>query len=299
MSAYYNEFKPEAAYMLRQLIKDGLIAAGDVDERSIVDVRADDLKGYKQVHFFAGIGGWSVALRQAMWADDRPVWTGSCPCQPFSSAGKQKGKADERHLWPVWFRIIAECKPAIVFGEQVAASIAHGWWDDVANDLESEGYACGAAILPACSVGKPHKRDRLWFVANATQPRTWCDHGGLWQGIARTGGGENSETCPEKTYDVGNTRLQRQAFYKKQTTRLEQSGERIHLPNTNGTEFTYDGEDALQWITYPDGKTRPIKLGIPLLAHGIQHRTPILHAFGNAIVPQVAAEFIKALNSQE
>lgn len=140
MPAYYNEFKPEAAHMLRQLIRYGLIAAGDVDERSITEVKANDLKSYTQCHFFAGIGGWSVALRLAGWDDDRPVWTGSCPCQPFSSAGKQKGKNDERHLWPVWFRLIAECRPAIIFGEQVAAAITHGWWDDVANDLESEGY---------------------------------------------------------------------------------------------------------------------------------------------------------------
>ncbi len=379
--------------MLRQLIRDGLIVAGDVDERSIVDVRADDLKSYTQCHFFAGIGGWSVALRLAMWADDRPVWTGSCPCQPFSSAGKQKGKADERHLWPVWFRLIAECRPAIIFGEQVAAAIAHGWWDDVANDLENEGYACGAAVLPACSVGKPHKRDRLWFVANATQSRTSNDYARLRQGFAGIDGGENAEPCPEPC-DVGNarqqpsgnesvgfggerqhsttagfgaetghrfadagimgdTRLQRQEVGEQQAAGFEQSGEGLALGNTElygcdgspqrgslgtgenqgrvlqserpsasefmaNTERTglerhggydrnhgaegwqeqdgYAGETDLQWLSCPDGKTRPVKRGISLLAHGVQHRTPILHAFGNAIVPQVAAEFIKAVS---
>jgi len=81
MSAYYNEFDPKAAAWLRELIKAGLIADGEVDERSIVDVRAVDLRGFRQCHFFAGIGGWSYALRLAGWSDDRAAWTGSCPCQ--------------------------------------------------------------------------------------------------------------------------------------------------------------------------------------------------------------------------
>src|SRR5665213_1024364 len=116
--------------MLRQLIKDGLIAPGDVDERSIVDARPEDLKGYTQCHFFGGIGGWSVALRLAGWPDGRPVWTGSCPCQPYSSAGKGKGQSDERHLWPAWFNLIKSVKPPVLFGEQVASAIAYGWLDE-------------------------------------------------------------------------------------------------------------------------------------------------------------------------
>lgn len=126
MTAYYNEFDPKAAAWLRELIKADLIAPGDVDERSIKDVQPNDLKGYTQCHFFAGIGGWSYALRLAGWSDDVPVWTGSCPCQPFSSAGKQKGTDDERHLWPDFMRLIRECRPSVVFGEQVAGSSVVG-----------------------------------------------------------------------------------------------------------------------------------------------------------------------------
>src|SRR3972149_3445728 len=119
--AYYNENDAYAAQWLRNLIAAGHIAPGDVDERSIIDVQADDLRGYTQAHFFAGIGGWSIALRLAGWDDDRRVWTGSCPCQPLSSAGQRKGHADERHLWPSFQRVIAECRPATVFGEKVAS----------------------------------------------------------------------------------------------------------------------------------------------------------------------------------
>src|SRR5215475_6796039 len=171
MTAYYNEIDPYAAQWLRNLIAAGLIAAGDVDERSIVDVRPDDLRSYRQCHFFAGIGGWSYALRLAGWDDARPVWTGSCPCQPFSGAGKRKAGADQRHLWPVWFRLIRECRPERVFGEQVEGASGLGWWDRVSADLEAEDYAVGAAVLGAHSVGAPHIRQRLFWMADAVGER--------------------------------------------------------------------------------------------------------------------------------
>jgi DNA (cytosine-5)-methyltransferase 1 len=118
MAAYYNKFDPGAAAWLRELIAAGLIADGDVDERGIEDVVPTELAGYTQCHFFAGIGGWSYALRLAGWPDDTPVWTGSCPCQPFSAAGKGNGFDDERHLWPSFQWLIQQCLPAVVFGEQ-------------------------------------------------------------------------------------------------------------------------------------------------------------------------------------
>ena len=165
MTAYYNEHEPYAAQWLRNLIAAGHIAAGDVDVRDIQDVTPDDLTGYTQCHFFAGIGGFSYALRLAGWPDDRPVWTGSCPCQPFSAAGKRAGADDPRHLWPSWVRLIRECRPVTAIGEQVASAITHGWLDGVSADLEAEGYTVGAVVLGAHSVGAPHIRQRLWWVA--------------------------------------------------------------------------------------------------------------------------------------
>ena len=167
MTAYYNELDPFAAAWLRELIADGLIADGDVDERSIVDVRPDDLAGYDQHHFFAGIGGWSYALRLAGWPDDREVWTGSCPCQPFSSAGKQEGTADKRHLWPTFFTLIAQCRPSTIFGEQVTSKLGREWLSGVRAEMETLEYAVGAADLCAASVGAPHIRQRLWWVGHA------------------------------------------------------------------------------------------------------------------------------------
>jgi DNA (cytosine-5)-methyltransferase 1 len=166
MTCYYNEIDPVAAAWLRNLIAAGHIAPGDVDERSIEDVRPDELVGYTQCHFFAGVGIWSYALRAAGISDDTRVWTGSCPCQPFSAAGEGDGFDDERHLWPAFFHLIEQCKPAIVLGEQVASKNADPWVDLVCHDLEAVGYAFGAVPFPAAGVGAPHIRDRLYWVAS-------------------------------------------------------------------------------------------------------------------------------------
>lgn len=168
---FYNEIDFKAAAWLRELIFNGLIPPGHVDTRSILEIKPDELKPYTQCHFFAGIGGWSLALQLAQWPTDRSVWTGSCPCQPFSVAGKGLGTSDERHLWPTFFNLIRECRPVVVFGEQVASGPALGWLDGVFSDLEGEDYACGATDLCAAGVGAPHIRQRLYWVADAQQSR--------------------------------------------------------------------------------------------------------------------------------
>lgn len=129
MTAYYNEIEPLKAEILREAIKAGAIAPGEVDERSIADVRPDDLRGFTQCHFFAGGGFWSLALRQAGWPDERPAWTASTPCPSFSAAGKGLGFSDPRHLWPEVERLARVHRPAVLFGEQVASAIGHGWLD--------------------------------------------------------------------------------------------------------------------------------------------------------------------------
>lgn len=167
MSAYYNEIDSFAAQWLRNLIAGGHIAPGEVDERSIEDVTPDDLRGFTQCHFFAGIGVWSHSLRLAGWPDDKPVWTGSCPCQPFSAAGKGDGFADERHLWPAFFHLISERRPQHVFGEQVASGSANAWFDLVQADLEGMDYALGLVPFTSASIGAPHIRERAYWVAHA------------------------------------------------------------------------------------------------------------------------------------
>jgi DNA (cytosine-5)-methyltransferase 1 len=198
--AYYNEFDYEAAAWLRELIKSGLIMDGEVDERDIKDVEPKDLAGFTQCHFFAGIGGWSLALQYAGWNTRRPVWTGSCPCQPLSCAGKRKGHEDKRHLWPEFHRLIRECKPVTVFGEQVASKLGIEWIDGISLDLEAINYAVGSCDLPASCVGAPHIRQRLWWVAQSAT-------GGL-QGVCQSGKRVSEPDEPSASSGLADSALQ-------------------------------------------------------------------------------------------
>lgn len=291
MATYYNEFDPKAAAWLRELINAGLIADGEVDERSITDVRADDLRGFNQCHFFAGIGGWSYALRLAGIPDDYPVWTGSCPCQPFSVAGINKGKSDERHLWPAFYDLIKQCRPVTVFGEQVEGAVRHGWLDDLQADMERENYACGFSVLGAHSVGSYHQRQRLYWVADSNDKRLerriflpectdeqFARPDGLASSMADA---ENKRCQPEQ--DKQPTRILREEFEPKK---------RIYGSSNLCTSVRAWSQP--DWIECRDNKLRPIKPGLEPLANGIPARVVRLRGYGNAIVPQVAAEFVSA-----
>lgn len=190
MVAYYNEIDPAAAHILQTLIGEGVIAPGVVDTRSIKEVQPNDLNGFTQCHFFAGGGLWSVAARLAGWPDDEPLWTGSCPCQPFSAAGKGGGEDDPRHLWPDLHRLISARRPAVVMGEQVAGAAGYGWFDGVRADLASERYASRSVDFPACSVDAPHQRNRQYWVAMADDESGECGTG------LREGGPQQDRDVP-------------------------------------------------------------------------------------------------------
>lgn len=166
MTAYYNEINPFMAEWLRNLIAGDHIAPGIVDERSIEDVIPDELREFTQCHFFAGLGGWSYALRLAGWPDNKPVWTASCPCQPFSSAGAGAGFDDPRHLWPHFAWQAKQRRPIRIFGEQSSSGRANAWFDLVQNDLEKMGYTFGLVPFPSACVGAPHERERAYWVAD-------------------------------------------------------------------------------------------------------------------------------------
>jgi DNA (cytosine-5)-methyltransferase 1 len=248
---YYNENNPELEPWLYELMRAGAIPAGYVDTRSVEDVTPNDLRGFTQHHFFAGIGVWALALRIAGWPDSRPIWTGSCPCQPFSTAGGKSGFEDERHLWPSWFHLIRQRKPNVIFGEQVASADGLTWLDLVCNDLEGADYAVGAVDLCAAGVGAPHIRQRLWFVGHAERP-----------GLE----GRQPQKLPGKGRGLeGRKPVESGGFWR-----------------------------AADWIACRDGKHRPVEPGTFPLAHGAAARVVRLRGYGNAIVPQAAAEVIRA-----
>ena len=286
MSSYYNENDRFAASWLRNLIASGHIAPGDVDERSIVDVRASDLAKYTQCHFFAGIGGWPHALRLVGWPDGRPVWTGSCPCQPFSTAGKHKGFDDERHLWPVFFNLIRERRPAIVFGEQVAR--ASEWLRLVRSDLEKVEYAVGAMPIEAASAGADHRRDRFWFVANHMGDAV-CQgpQGHAWDGYPR----------PKRPRAIGSASTPGGEFHlansESDDKRRPGQSDKSHSSQIQAGRLRA-AENDFDWVVGADGKARRVKRGIRLLAHGVPNRVGLLRGFGNAIDPRPAAAFIAA-----
>lgn len=301
MTAYYNEFDPFAAAWLRELIKDGLIADGVVDERSITEVEPNDIKEFTQCHFFAGIGGWSLAARLAGWSDDRPMWTGSPPCQPFSVAGNKKGKDDLRHLWPVFFNLIRECKPSVVFGEQVASAIRHGWFDDLQADMEAKDYATAMVVLPACGIGAPHKRDRLFYTAKRME-NTISERRRGWDVRCNEGDQRGSESKDEAKgscdssglADTNGSRQQGQRQLRQSfNTAQDRNREVSRVVNDDSFSSFWEGSD---YVYCRDGKYRqvPTEPSLFPLANGIPNRVGILRGAGNAIVPQVAAEVIKA-----
>ncbi len=298
---YYNEIDKAASAWLRELIKQNLIAPGEVDERDIRDVTPNDLKGFTQHHFFAGIGVWSYALRIAGWPDERPVWTGSCPCQPFSQAGLRRGTHDERHVWPAWHWLVKECKPDVIFGEQVASKDGLAWLDLVSTDLEGEGYAVGPVILPACGVGAPHIRSRLWVVA-----KRLADSGRV--GLPKLGEAhdfDGSHECRDVNDGRGEVGALRLAYSSSdgvgqharkllgdETQHEVGSEDGNHTPEPSGP--TRGHWQRADWLPCRDGKLRPVEPGTFPLAHGPPERVGLLRGYGNAIVAQAAAEVISA-----
>jgi DNA (cytosine-5)-methyltransferase 1 len=342
------------------LITWGLIPQGEVDERSIEDVEAKDLEGYRRCHFFAGIGGWPLALQIAGYSDEH-VWTGSCPCQPFSCAGKRRGESDERHLWPEFRRLIEECRPATVFGEQVASADGRRWFSGVRLDLETLGYGVGAADLCTASVSAPHIRQRLYWVADAAvlrrQPKQmqepariqrkmereaerrkqpydngtttgssfWSNSAaipcrdGKWRRVPRMGdpyGARRGEQCRAESMgaefkaaerggvpcrvaynnSVGREKLEKrngepeESGHEKRREDIDRGG------GKNRSRFEPRFESLFQRVA--DGLSDGMDLGriacaFPL-SEKIDGRAMLLKGYGNAIVPQLAAEFIGA-----
>ena len=260
MKVFYNEWDDYAASWLEKLGDNNHIPNGTVSRKSITDHSPHDFDGYDQCHFFAGIGGWPLALRLAGY-ENLPCWTGSPPCQPFSLAGKKLGVNDDRHLAPTWIKLIRAQKPTIIFGEQVASAIAHGWVDELKSNLETEGYAFGFSVLSGRVASAPHERKRIFFgaIKVADAHKMYGKGEQHW----KFGEQKGVETCActVRSSDIG--------------------------------RMLGQWEDCEIQTSEYDGKNRICKPGIPLLVNGIPGTMGGISGYGNAIIPQVAAFFIE------
>ena len=258
----------------------------------------------RHLDLFSGIGGFALAARWVGWETvgfceidpycqkvlrkhwpDVPIYddvrelrgetvghvdiiTGGYPCQPFSVAGKRRGEADDRHLWPEFARLIRELRPRWVLGENVAGHISMGL-DDVLADLEGLGYSWEAFVIPACAVDAKHRRARLWIVGNANNE-------------GESTGAINDETS-ELPQVVADTASSRQSG---QGQPLERGG------TTTAREGQTDNVESVsigaKWSSEPD---------VGRVVNGIPKRVDRLRGLGNAIVPQIAELIFRAIDS--
>lgn len=331
---YYNEIDVGAQRWLRELMHEGLIPRGHIDGRPIQDVRADDLRGYGTCHFFAGIGVWAYALGCASFDLGGVTWTGSCPCQPFSVAGKGGGFDDPRHLWPHWVRLIEECRPDRILGEQSAN--AGAWVDLVRTDLEALDYAFGSPDLPAAGFGGAHIRPRFYWLADADNAEWWADrapgnvgdwpHAGRVQGAGDPGDGGalrwlgdadgglrgrgicgpgEGLSAPDghaaQLRDRGSSPGD-PAFGLGDAGQPGLSDAQFGIlrrpgrwPTGRATEQPSRASGArVDWLLCRSGVFRPVEPGLAPLVTEAPARMAALRGFGNALDAEVATQFVQA-----
>lgn len=255
---YYNDIDPHCCDWIRNLISEGELPAGCVECEDIDKIDPEMLVGFNQCHFFAGIGGWALAAKWAYWPDELVLWSGSCPCQPFSTMGLNKGMEDDRNLWPSLHRLINKGDPDVFVGEQVSSSVGKGWLDYVIDDLEESDYSCWPLILPVSIFGAPHERERLYLLADS-----------------------NRRDDKRRQSEGGRLRFEKS---------IKRTDHNIGGPSTDflHTSCWGDGE----WREGCDGTKKWVKPGVCPTHNGVSRFVGQMRAYGNAIVPQAGAAIL-------
>lgn len=219
------------------------------------------------------------------------ILTGGFPCQPFSQAGRRKGTADDRYQWPNMFRVIQNAKPDWVIAENVRGLVT---WNDgmvleqVCVDLESEGYEVQPFIIPACAVNAPHRRDRVWIIANCAN--------------SRTKGLQKREINPDDTADASSERLRGRGLQRCQGREWqvdEDERQRAEVRGQNQGRSRRDWNQDWREVAASTCNAR-MDDGLSREVDGISYsfakwRNESIKAYGNAIVPQVAMEIFRAI----
>ena len=268
--------------------------------RNILSVEIDDWCNQVTAHHFPECKQYQniYDFDGTEWAGKVDVLTGGFPCQPFSAAGKRKGTADDRHLWPEMLRVIGEIKPRWIIGENVLGFV--NWsdgmvFDQVHTDLENQGYEVQSFVLPACSVGAPHRRDRVWIVAKDTM-RSRRIHGESKQ--------ERSENEQFRDFSTRNT----DRICGEKMARIASNTAQFGLPEAlevGKMERQRFGKlhERNTWHSFP--LESPLCNGNDGFSEGMDQRsfskwrTQALKAAGNAIVPQVAYQLMTVINQME
>jgi DNA (cytosine-5)-methyltransferase 1 len=301
-----NDSDPFCCSWLDELVDQGHLPKATINSRPIEQLTAEDC--HPTSHFFAGIGGWPLALKIARWPEHVPVWTGSCPCQSLSEIQQQyRNKTND--LWPVWFGLIKECGPPIIFGEQVARGSGLQWLSSVRSDLEAAGYAVGAANLCAAGVGAPHRRQRLFWVAIRDSERDALvrDLSGVVRGLRLPWADDRGCGVADAYCD-----------------RREDLLEPCTTPKAVGVGSPWG---SYELVALRDGTARPVEPGTRPMAHGLSSRVvrvcpacgkeqeapccglPLVNkvrrtnngrvgqltGYGNSIVPQLGAIFVRTV----
>lgn len=289
--AFYNEHDPVAAEWLRRLIADGAICPGIVSEADIRDLRPADLDGFAQCHFFAGVGIWSLALRMAGVPDHFPVWTGSCPCQPFSQGGAGGGFADERHLWPSWHWLIQQHRPSVILGEQVESPLGRAWLDIVSADMEGLGAAIGTADMPSAGFGAPNIRQRFFWGASQRVAHAYGHGCGPARERLPMGGEQDTEhRCGPRRLGIPH----RPGLSHAESPELRGARRRGEGRAAEQSGCPPDPWGEPEWLACLDGRSRPTQPGLFPLAPRHPGDVGRLRAYGNAINPYPAAAFVTA-----
>lgn len=241
-------------------------------------------------------------LRATAYAGRIDILTGGFPCQPYSLAGKRKGKEDERHLWPEMLRVIRECAPRYVVGENVRGFV--GWnggmvFEEVCSDLEAQGYAVQPFVLPACGVGAPHRRDRVWFVAYAND-----------DGKKRTSRRDESTGESERVQQRHEVQQSDEPNFVREISSDTDDKRPQRCEVTGGTRQGGKERDEQPprcvrqtWEKFPT--VPPVcggDDGLPKKLDGLtfsKWRRESIKAYGNAIVPQVALQIFRAIQQYE
>jgi DNA (cytosine-5)-methyltransferase 1 len=204
------------------------------------------------------------------------IITGGYPCQPFSVAGRKKGEDDPRHLWPEYFRLVKECRPTWVIGENVSGHIKLGL-DTVITDLESEDYAVRPFSISASSIGANHQRERVWIVANSRRPR------GPWSELREE---NENETRKENAhqFERSSSTLKSNVANPSSSRRETGLSEERYREERNTEEFNNDSDRHRGWQRENNWAVEP---DVGRVAYGIPKRVDRLKSLGNSLVPQI------------